>query len=68
MLAVSLVLVGMSVATAMTLTAFRDNLMFYDDTGVFVAHTVLAKHDDNYMPPEVADSLATQGYKPEHTP
>jgi cytochrome c-type biogenesis protein CcmE len=26
--------------------------------GRFVADTVLAKHDDNYMPPEVADSLA----------
>jgi cytochrome c-type biogenesis protein CcmE len=26
--------------------------------GVFVADEVLAKHDENYMPPEVADSLA----------
>src|SRR5690606_37922267 len=26
--------------------------------GQFVADTVLAKHDENYMPPEVADSLA----------
>ena len=25
--------------------------------GHFVAHEVLAKHDENYMPPEVADSL-----------
>ena len=25
--------------------------------GVFVADEVLAKHDENYMPPEVADSL-----------
>jgi cytochrome c-type biogenesis protein CcmE len=25
--------------------------------GVFVAHEVLAKHDENYMPPEVADTL-----------
>ncbi len=25
--------------------------------GVFVADQVLAKHDENYMPPEVADSL-----------
>jgi cytochrome c-type biogenesis protein CcmE len=25
--------------------------------GVFVAQEVLAKHDENYMPPEVADSL-----------
>jgi cytochrome c-type biogenesis protein CcmE len=25
--------------------------------GMFVAEEVLAKHDENYMPPEVADSL-----------
>ena len=25
--------------------------------GVFVAHEVLAKHDENYMPPEVAKTL-----------
>ncbi|WP_178863686.1 cytochrome c maturation protein CcmE [Thiomicrorhabdus cannonii] len=25
--------------------------------GIFMAHEVLAKHDENYMPPEVADSL-----------
>jgi cytochrome c-type biogenesis protein CcmE len=29
-----------------------------DDSGLFVADEVLAKHDENYMPPEVADSLA----------
>jgi len=29
-----------------------------NDDGEFVADTVLAKHDENYMPPEVADSLA----------
>lgn len=29
--------------------------------GVFVADTVLAKHDENYMPREVADSLKEQG-------
>ena len=28
-----------------------------DDRGVFVAEEVLAKHDENYMPPEVKDSL-----------
>ena len=139
MLAVGLVLVGLWVATALTLTAFRDNMMFYielsdvsagnvpndrdyrvgglvtpgslqrtsgeltvtftlndlqhsldvrhtgilpdlfregqgiiahgrlDKTGVFEAHTVLAKHDENYMPPEVAESLAKQGYAPEQT-
>ncbi|MEL6200046.1 MAG: cytochrome c maturation protein CcmE [Pseudomonadota bacterium] len=31
--------------------------------GVFVADEVLAKHDENYMPPEVADSLEKQGYQ-----
>ena len=138
MLAVGLVVTGFSIATALTLTAFRDSMMFYieladvsagnvpsdrdyrigglvtpgsvrrtpgeltvmftlndlahsldvrhsgilpdlfregqgivahgrlDESGVFEAHTVLAKHDENYMPPEVADSLAKQGYKPEH--
>ncbi len=30
-----------------------------NDSGVFVADEVLAKHDENYMPPEVADSLKT---------
>jgi len=29
--------------------------------GVFVADTVLAKHDENYMPKEVADSLKEKG-------
>ena len=28
-----------------------------DTTGRFVADQVLAKHDENYMPPEVADAL-----------
>ena len=137
MLAVGLATAGLSIATALTLIAFRDNMMFYielsdvsagnvpsdrdyrvgglvtpgsvrrasgeltvtftlndmqhsldvrhsgilpdlfregqgiiahgrlDKTGVFEAHTVLAKHDENYMPPEVADSLAKQGYKPQ---
>jgi len=27
------------------------------DDGTFIADEVLAKHDENYMPPEVADSL-----------
>ena len=31
---------------------------------VFVAEEVLAKHDENYMPPEVADSLKKQHQKP----
>ena len=30
-----------------------------DPDGVFVADEVLAKHDENYMPPEVADALKT---------
>jgi len=29
-----------------------------DQDGRFIADQVLAKHDENYMPPEVADSLA----------
>lgn len=29
--------------------------------GVFVADTVLAKHDEKYMPPEVADALKKSG-------
>lgn len=140
MLAVGLAVAGLSIATALTLTAFRDSMMFYielsdvsegnvpndrdfrvgglvtpgsvqrtsgeltvnftlndlqhsldvthsgilpdlfregqgiiahgrlDDSGVFVAHTVLAKHDENYMPPEVAESLAKQGYIPDQAP
>ncbi len=28
-----------------------------NDKGVFIAEEVLAKHDENYMPPEVAESL-----------
>jgi len=28
-----------------------------NQAGIFVAQEVLAKHDENYMPPEVADSL-----------
>jgi cytochrome c-type biogenesis protein CcmE len=33
----------------------------FDESGVFVASNVLAKHDENYMPPEVADSLKKSG-------
>jgi cytochrome c-type biogenesis protein CcmE len=29
--------------------------------GVFMASNVLAKHDENYMPPEVADALKKSG-------
>lgn len=31
--------------------------------GRFKADTVLAKHDENYMPPEVADALKAKGVK-----
>ncbi len=33
-----------------------------DSGGLFRADTVLAKHDENYMPKEVADSLKKQGH------
>lgn len=32
-----------------------------DASGKFHADTVLAKHDENYMPPEVADALKEKG-------
>ncbi len=32
--------------------------------GVFRADQVLAKHDENYMPPEVAEALEKAGYSP----
>ena len=32
-----------------------------DDGGTFVATSVLAKHDENYMPPEVAEALQKSG-------
>jgi len=37
--------------------------------GVFVAQEVLAKHDENYMPPEVAEALkAAGGQHPQSIP
>jgi cytochrome c-type biogenesis protein CcmE len=33
----------------------------FDATGTFRADTVLAKHDERYMPKEVADALKKQG-------
>jgi cytochrome c-type biogenesis protein CcmE len=33
----------------------------FDPAGTFVADSVLAKHDENYMPKEVADSLKEKG-------
>ena len=36
-----------------------------DENGVFIATEVLAKHDEQYMPPEVADALKESGqWKP----
>jgi cytochrome c-type biogenesis protein CcmE len=32
-----------------------------DNKGVFMADTVLAKHDERYMPPEVAEALREAG-------
>lgn len=34
-----------------------------DEEGVFMAKEVLAKHDENYMPPEVAEALEKAGSK-----
>ena len=31
------------------------------ENGVFIAQNVLAKHDENYMPAEVAEKLKEQG-------
>lgn len=33
-----------------------------NDTGLFAATEVLAKHDENYMPPEVAEALEQSGH------
>jgi cytochrome c-type biogenesis protein CcmE len=46
---------------------FRDGqgviaMGYLEPGGVFRAEEVLAKHDENYMPPEVAESLAAQGH------
>lgn len=35
-----------------------------DASGTFVASEVLAKHDENYMPPEVAEALEKAGRMP----
>ncbi len=35
-----------------------------NNSGTFVATEVLAKHDENYMPPEVADALEKAGKMP----
>jgi len=33
-----------------------------NETGTFMADEVLAKHDENYMPPEVAEALEAAGH------
>jgi len=38
-----------------------------DEGGLFAASEVLAKHDENYMPPEVADALEKTGHVPAGT-
>jgi cytochrome c-type biogenesis protein CcmE len=39
-----------------------------DASGIFRADTVLAKHDENYMPPEVVEALKRQGVWQEEGP
>jgi cytochrome c-type biogenesis protein CcmE len=39
-----------------------------DADGLFRAEEVLAKHDENYMPPEVAASMTTDGQLPPAAP
>ena len=41
---------------------------FSPEEGAFLADSVLAKHDENYMPKEVADSLKAQGVWQEGDP
>ncbi|OCW55781.1 cytochrome c maturation protein CcmE [Hoeflea olei] len=42
--------------------------VFSADEGTFLADSVLAKHDENYMPKEVADALKAQGVWQEGDP
>ncbi|HBT31839.1 MAG: cytochrome c maturation protein CcmE [Sneathiella sp.] len=38
----------------------------FNEDGMFIASNVLAKHDENYMPPEVAEAIKKSGqWKPE---
>jgi cytochrome c-type biogenesis protein CcmE len=37
-----------------------------DDSGVVIADEVLAKHDENYMPPEVMQALEQSGMQQKH--
>ena len=34
---------------------------FVSPSGIFLAEDILAKHDENYMPPEVADAIKASG-------
>ena len=36
--------------------------------GIFIADKILAKHDENYMPPEVAKMMQEQGHQVGDTP
>jgi cytochrome c-type biogenesis protein CcmE len=38
-----------------------------DDSGVLATHTVLAKHDENHMPPEIAETFEKHGYDAEQS-
>jgi cytochrome c-type biogenesis protein CcmE len=41
----------------------------FDQNGVFKAETLLARHDENYMPKEVADALKKSGeWRPAQSP
>jgi len=39
-----------------------------NDRQELMATEVLARHDENYMPPEVADALEAAGQMPDHSP
>ena len=44
----------------------RDRPVTRDANGVLIADEVLAKHDENYMPPEVMQALEQSGMKQQH--
>ena len=35
---------------------------YFNEEGIFIANSILAKHDENYMPPEVARALEGKGH------
>lgn len=39
-----------------------------NEQGELMASQVLARHDENYMPPEVAEALKAAGQMPDHSP